>query len=54
MIDSLLLIDTVRTLDWMVQHFKWAHKQTGLGGDYSPELKKAIEVLDRLKEEIEK
>lgn len=54
MIDTLLLADTVKTLHWMIAHMKWAHEQSGLGGDYSPELKKAIEVYERLREELEK
>lgn len=54
MIDAQLIVDTVKTLGWMIAHMKWAHEETGLGGDYSPELKTAIEVYDRLKEELEK
>ena len=44
------IIDSmVSTLEWMTEHFKWAHEQTGLGGPYSPELGKAISLLDELK-----
>jgi len=48
------LLDTIESLEWMIQHFKWAHDQTGLGGSYSPELRKAIETLDKLKNEAVK
>ena len=44
------IIDSmISTLEWMIAHFKWAHEQTGLGGDYSPELQRAIALLDELK-----
>ena len=43
----------ITSMDWMIEHFKWANAQTGLGDDYSPELREAIEVLEILKKEIE-
>lgn len=41
----------INTLSWMVEHFKWAHGQTGIGGDFSPELREAMNLLDELKQE---
>jgi len=39
----------IESLEWMIKCFKWSHKQAGLGGGYSPELQKAIDLLDFLK-----
>lgn len=41
----------IKSMEWMIEHFKWANAQTGLGNDYSPELREAIEVLEILKKE---
>lgn len=46
-----LIYDAIESMEWMIAHFKWAHRQTGLGGAHSPELQKAIDTLDKLKEE---
>jgi len=35
----------------MTETMKWQHNETGVEGNYSPELKDAIELLDELKEE---
>jgi len=40
----------IESMQWMIDTFKWEHEQAGLGGDYSPELKKAVELLETLKE----
>ena len=43
------------TLDWMITDMKWRHNETklnaeGFEGDYSPELKEAVSLLEELKE----
>lgn len=43
----------IETMEWMVKTFIWQHQQSGLGGSYSPELQKAIALLDELKSERE-
>lgn len=58
MISKELLTDIIESLEWMAKDMKWRSDQTkgnldvGSEGDYSPGLKKAITVLDRLKEEL--
>ena len=43
------------SMNWMTETLKYKHdackgnENNGLGGDYSPELKEAIAVLDKLK-----
>jgi hypothetical protein len=40
----------IETLDWMLKYFQWANDECGLGaGNYSPELQKAMDLLDLLK-----
>jgi len=43
------------TLDWMITDMKWRHNETklnveGFEGEYSPELKEAVSLLEELKE----
>ena len=40
----------ITTLEWMVAQLMWQHNQTGIGGDYSPELREAIALLAELKQ----
>lgn len=57
-VDS-LIDDVIKTLDWMIKHFKWKHRQQlGMEDEqkypdseinWSPEILKAIEVLEKLK-----
>lgn len=51
--DEISKVDIIESMTWMIEHFKWAHQQTGLGGDYSPELKKAILICDALLDEVD-
>lgn len=51
--DAELKLEIIETMLWMIEHFKWAHKQAGMGGDYSPELKKAMVICDRLITEVQ-
>ena len=39
----------IKSLQWMVDVFKWQHDETGVEGNYSDELKEAIALLDELK-----
>lgn len=48
--DENLLKNTIESMDWMISHFMWSHDQAGIGGDFSPELRKAIDTLSYLKE----
>lgn len=41
----------ISSMEWMVTHFKWSHDETGIEGNYSPELLEAIAVLEDLKAE---
>lgn len=46
-----LLVDTIESMQWMVDTMIWKHNQTGIEGNYSPQLQKAIDDLDQLKAE---
>ena len=46
-----LLVDTIESMQWMVDTMIWKHNQTGIEGNYGPELQKAIDTLDQLKTE---
>ena len=39
----------INTLSWMIEDLKWRHDQEGIEGNYSPELKEAMNVLEELK-----
>jgi hypothetical protein len=43
--------EIIETMEWMIKYFRWQHVQLGTEGDYSPELKKAIDILEQLKKE---
>ncbi len=38
----------IESLSWMIEHFKWAHNQSGVPDNYSPQLKDAITLLEAL------
>lgn len=44
--------EVLESMRWMIQHFDWANKDTGLEQPDSPELTKAKEVFARLKGEL--
>ena len=50
-----LYSQTVKTLTWMMEHFKYENELMTIPGkipftpDYSPELQEAIELLEELK-----
>ena len=54
--EEILKQQTIETLEWILADMKWRADQTKLNfeegsqGDYSPELIKAIELLERWKE----
>jgi len=50
-IQEQLLTDTIEYMEWSIKYLKWAHDETGIPGNYSPELQKAIDTLDLLKVE---
>jgi hypothetical protein len=37
----------------MIEDMKHRHEETGIGGDYSPELKQAIEINEILKQGLD-
>lgn len=39
----------IKTLEWMITDMKWRHDITGIEGNYSPELKEAMNLLEELK-----
>jgi hypothetical protein len=44
-----ILDSMIETLDWLVKDAVWRFEQEGIEGNYSPELTKAISLLDELK-----
>ena len=47
--DDELKTRIINTLDWMTRDTKHRHDETGIEGNYSPELLEAIEVLELLR-----
>jgi hypothetical protein len=43
--------EIIETLEWMIKYFRWQHTQLGTEGDYSPELRNSITILEQLKKE---
>lgn len=39
----------IKSMSWMIDHFRWAHDNTGVPGNYSDELKQAMMLLETLK-----
>ena len=39
----------IKTLEWMIADMKWRYDSTGIEGNYSPELKEAMAILEELK-----
>jgi len=46
-----LLVDAIEAMQWMIDTMIWKHNQTGIEGNYSPQLQQAIDTLDQLKAE---
>lgn len=46
---KLLVSQSAESLDWMVQHFNYINQTDSPGKEDSPELRKAKELLERLR-----
>lgn len=46
-----LLVDAIESMQWMIDTMIWKHNQTGIEGNYSQQLQRAIDTLDQLKAE---
>jgi hypothetical protein len=51
-IDKRVVLRAFESLDWMIRYMEWANEQTGLSQGPSPELQKAIEARDAMREEL--